>query len=143
MGSGALPEGPAATWSTPCGAMRMQARDATHVLRHVAQPIFWPRRFVAKEVLGQPLPPGPLATRALRNADMREAVAGDALRCAAAYGFRNIQTTVRKVKRGVCEYQFVEVMACPGGCNGGMWCAARAMQRDTFALHDKDDSTLW
>ena len=85
-------------------------------------------RFVAKEVLGRPLPLGPLATRALRNADMREVVvsgegglaeASTTLRCAAAYGFRNIQTTVRKVKRRACEYQFVEVMACPGACNGG------------------------
>ena len=37
-----------------------------------------------------------------------------------AYGFRNIQTLVQKLKRGVCEYDYVEVMACPSGClNGG------------------------
>lgn len=52
------------------------------------------------------------------------------LRFARVYGFRNIQTLVRKIKRhqqqlgvgGVGEppYDFVEVMACPGGClNGG------------------------
>ena len=37
-----------------------------------------------------------------------------------AYGFRNIQTLVQKLKRGVCAYDYVEVMACPSGClNGG------------------------
>ncbi len=48
------------------------------------------------------------------------AAARPPLRFAAAYGFRNIQSLVRKVKLGRCEYDYVEVMACPGGClNGG------------------------
>ena len=43
-----------------------------------------------------------------------------ALRFALAYGFRNIQTLLRKVKQGACQYDYVEVMACPSGCvNGG------------------------
>jgi iron only hydrogenase large subunit-like protein len=42
------------------------------------------------------------------------------LRFASAYGFRNIQNVVRKIKNNKCAYHFVEVMACPGGCiNGG------------------------
>jgi len=42
------------------------------------------------------------------------------LRFAAAYGFRNIQNIIRNIKRGKCEYDYVEIMACPGGClNGG------------------------
>ncbi|XP_065780026.1 cytosolic iron-sulfur assembly component 3 isoform X2 [Muntiacus reevesi] len=42
------------------------------------------------------------------------------LHFAAAYGFRNIQNLVQKLKRGRCPYHFVEVMACPAGClNGG------------------------
>lgn len=42
------------------------------------------------------------------------------LRFAAAYGFRNIQMLMRKLKTKRCEYQYVEVMACPSGClNGG------------------------
>ena len=48
------------------------------------------------------------------------------LRFAKVYGFRNIQTLVRKIKRhhqldGAGDsYDFVEVMACPSGClNGG------------------------
>jgi len=41
------------------------------------------------------------------------------LRFAVAYGFRNIQTIVRQIKRGNCPYHFVEVMACPSGCTNG------------------------
>ncbi|XP_028339828.1 cytosolic iron-sulfur assembly component 3 isoform X2 [Physeter macrocephalus] len=42
------------------------------------------------------------------------------LHFAAAYGFRNIQNLVQKIKRGRCPYHYVEVMACPAGClNGG------------------------
>ena len=39
------------------------------------------------------------------------------LRFAAVYGFRNIQTLVRKIKMNRCEYDYVEVMACPSGIN--------------------------
>ncbi|XP_058705771.1 cytosolic iron-sulfur assembly component 3 isoform X3 [Poecile atricapillus] len=42
------------------------------------------------------------------------------LQFALAYGFRNIQNLVQKLKRGKCPYHYVEVMACPSGClNGG------------------------
>lgn len=37
------------------------------------------------------------------------------LSCAIAYGFRNIQNLVQKIKRGRSPYHFVEVMACPSG----------------------------
>jgi iron only hydrogenase large subunit-like protein len=60
-----------------------------------------------------------------KNADVKEyfLYAEDGrilLRFATAYGFRNIQNVVRKIKTGKCNYHYVEVMACPGGCaNGG------------------------
>ncbi|OBZ83231.1 Cytosolic Fe-S cluster assembly factor narfl, partial [Choanephora cucurbitarum] len=60
-----------------------------------------------------------------KNADVKEYFlqADDGrilLRFATAYGFRNIQNIVRKIKTGKCNYHFIEVMACPGGCvNGG------------------------
>ncbi|KAL7989396.1 hypothetical protein Chor_012062 [Crotalus horridus] len=41
------------------------------------------------------------------------------LRFAAAYGFRNIQNMILKLKKGKCSYHFVEVLACPGGCLNG------------------------
>ncbi|XP_064396968.1 cytosolic iron-sulfur assembly component 3-like isoform X1 [Halichondria panicea] len=60
----------------------------------------------------------------LRNKDMREVVVKidekTELKFAAAYGFRNIQNLMQKLRRGRCNYHFVEVMACPSGClNGG------------------------
>ena len=39
---------------------------------------------------------------------------------ALAYGFRNIQNVVRKIKQNKSPYAYVEMMACPSGCiNGG------------------------
>jgi len=60
----------------------------------------------------------------LRNQDFKEVnlKIGDEvkLRFAVAYGFRNIQNIVQKIKKGNCSYDFVEIMACPSGClNGG------------------------
>lgn len=42
---------------------------------------------------------------------MLESPSGGAplLRCAQAYGFRNIQSLMRKIKMGKCEYHFIEV----------------------------------
>jgi len=57
--------------------------------------------------------------KAGKNQDFKEAlleVDGKVvLRFAAAYGFRNIQNFVRKVKTKNSPYHFVEVMACPSG----------------------------
>lgn len=54
-----------------------------------------------------------------RNNDFREVtleVDGETvLRFALAYGFRNIQNLVQKLKRGKSPYHYVEVMACPSG----------------------------
>lgn len=41
------------------------------------------------------------------------------LSMARAYGFRNIQNITRQVKRNTCKYDFVELLACPGGCTNG------------------------
>lgn len=41
------------------------------------------------------------------------------LRFGTAYGFRSLQSVLRKVRRGECEYDYIELMACPGGCNNG------------------------
>ncbi|CAG8709236.1 7586_t:CDS:2 [Dentiscutata erythropus] len=42
------------------------------------------------------------------------------LKFASAYGFRNIQNLIRKIKSGNSSYHYIEVMACPSGCiNGG------------------------
>ncbi|KNA06034.1 hypothetical protein SOVF_184760 [Spinacia oleracea] len=67
---------------------------------------------------------GPLEFRMIRNSDFREVfleVEGKTvLRFALCYGFRNLQNVVRKIKTGKCDYDFLEIMACPSGClNGG------------------------
>lgn len=66
----------------------------------------------------------PLEFKILRNSDFQEVsleVEGETvLKFALCYGFRNLQNVVRKIKIGKCDYDFVEVMACPSGClNGG------------------------
>lgn len=58
-----------------------------------------------------------------RNQDFKEvlieAEGKPTLKMALAYGFRNIQNIVQKIKRKKCDYHFVEIMACPSGCNNG------------------------
>jgi hypothetical protein len=82
-------------------------------------------RVAAWQLFGVQLPgTGLMATKQLRNADFQELLLQDEegntlLRFASAYGFRNIQSLMRKIKGGKCEYDYVEVMACPGGCLNG------------------------
>jgi len=81
-------------------------------------------RVAARELFNISVPDGSLDWKVGRNADIHtvDLVVGDktVLKFAAAYGFRNIQQIVRQIKRGKCPYDFVEIMACPGGClNGG------------------------
>ena len=80
----------------------------------------------AKELFGKELGPN-LEYKTLKNADFQEITLehdGEVqLAFAVANGFRNIQNLVQKMKRKRCQYDFVEVMACPSGClNGGAQC---------------------
>ena len=83
-------------------------------------------RRASSEFFGVQLPPHiPLEYVQGRNKDLREVTlkADDGrtlLKFAQAYGFRNIQNVIRKIKQGKCDYDYVELMACPSGCvNGG------------------------
>ena len=82
-------------------------------------------RHAARELHGVEIPwEQPLQYVQGRNADVSEVtleVEGKVLmRFAMVYGFRNIQNIVRKIKRAKVQYDYVEIMACPGGCaNGG------------------------
>ncbi len=52
----------------------------------------------------------------------REAVydlGGTTLRCAVVSGLGNARALMERLKAGKAHYDFVEVMACPGGCVGG------------------------
>uniref|UniRef100_A0A5B7ARH9 Putative cytosolic Fe-S cluster assembly factor narfl n=1 Tax=Davidia involucrata TaxID=16924 RepID=A0A5B7ARH9_DAVIN len=80
-------------------------------------------RYAAKMFFGREMK-GPLEFKTIRNSDFREVslnVGGETvLKFALCYGFRNLQNIVRKIKIGKCDYDFLEVMACPSGClNGG------------------------
>lgn len=44
---------------------------------------------------------------------------GTNLRVAVAHGLANARALIEALQRGEVEYDFVEVMACPGGCVGG------------------------
>ena len=67
--------------------------------------------------------PDPDLFRDVRGMDgWKEAVfdlAGTPLRVAVVNGLGNADKLIRAMKRGDVEYDFVEVMACPGGCVGG------------------------
>ncbi|XP_042552505.1 nuclear prelamin A recognition factor [Dipodomys spectabilis] len=78
-------------------------------------------RHAAKELFGEHVEE--IAYRALRNKDFLEVTlekSGEVvLRFAAAYGFRNIQNIILKLKKDKFPYHFVEVLACPRGCLNG------------------------
>ena len=47
-------------------------------------------------------------------------VNGTKVNVAVASGLENAKTLCEQIKNGTCKYQFIEIMACPGGCvNGG------------------------
>ena len=67
--------------------------------------------------------PEPDAFKNVRGMDgWKEAtfdLAGTKLKVAAASGLGNARKLVEAVKKGQVAYDFVEIMACPGGCVGG------------------------
>ncbi|XP_066496704.1 cytosolic iron-sulfur assembly component 3 [Tiliqua scincoides] len=79
-------------------------------------------KYAAKELFG--IRVEDVQYKPLKNKDFQEVTLekdGEILlHFALAYGFRNIQNLVQKLKRGKLPYHYVEVMACPSGClNGG------------------------
>ncbi|XP_006869541.1 PREDICTED: nuclear prelamin A recognition factor [Chrysochloris asiatica] len=78
-------------------------------------------RHAAKELFGEDVEK--VTYRTLRNKDFQEATLEKdgqvVLRFAAAYGFRNIQNMILKLRKDKFPYHFVEVLACPGGCLHG------------------------
>ncbi|XP_019398249.1 PREDICTED: nuclear prelamin A recognition factor isoform X1 [Crocodylus porosus] len=78
-------------------------------------------KYAAKELFDMDV--NEITYKALKNKDFQEVTlekdGETVLRFAAAYGFRNIQNMVLKLKKGKFLYHFVEVLACPGGCLNG------------------------
>ncbi|EEY59102.1 nuclear prelamin A recognition factor-like protein [Phytophthora infestans T30-4] len=80
-------------------------------------------RYAAKEYFNVEVN-GPLEYVVGRNPDFREVslvVEGkEVQKLAVAYGLRNIQSIMTKIRRNRCPYHYVEIMACPSEClNGG------------------------
>lgn len=46
-------------------------------------------------------------------------IAGNQVNVAVASGLKNARDLIEALRRGEANYDFVEVMACPGGCSGG------------------------
>ena len=44
---------------------------------------------------------------------------GKKVRIAVAHTLKNAKVIMDKLRAGECEYDFFEIMACPGGCIGG------------------------
>jgi iron only hydrogenase large subunit-like protein len=82
-------------------------------------------RIAARELLGVELPGERLTMeKVTRSGDVRSITVRSAdgdrqLRFGTAYGFRSLQSVLRKIRRGECEYDYIELMACPGGCTNG------------------------
>ncbi|XP_027091032.1 protein NAR1-like isoform X2 [Coffea arabica] len=80
-------------------------------------------RYAAKNLFGKEIV-GPLNFKTIRNPNFQEVtleVEGETvLKFALCYGLQNLIQVVKKIDSGECEYQFLEIMACPSGClNGG------------------------
>jgi len=78
----------------------------------------------AKKLFNYNLTRENIVYKQLKNVDFKEMLfeldGQVKLRFALAYGFRNIQNFVQKIKKNNCSYDYIEVMACPSGClNGG------------------------
>jgi NADH-quinone oxidoreductase subunit G len=56
---------------------------------------------------------------------------GKKIRIAVVHGLKNADNLIKSIIRGEKEYDFIEVMACPGGCIGG------AGQPIPQSLHDR------
>jgi NADH-quinone oxidoreductase subunit G len=54
-----------------------------------------------------------------KRRELEADVAGNQVRCAVVSSLSEARELIEDVKAGRCQYEFVEVMACPGGCSGG------------------------
>jgi len=78
-------------------------------------------RFAVEKVTGRKLEN--VDFHAVRGeAGLREAtlnLEGKEVRLAVVHGLKNARKVAEEVKAGLCKYDIIEVMACPGGCVGG------------------------
>jgi len=95
--------GAGAIFGATGGVMEAALRTASEILEGKSTPIDF------KEVRG---------TKGIKEATYT--VAGKEIKVAVASGLANAKAVLESVKSGEKQYDFIEVMACPGGCiNGG------------------------
>lgn len=92
--------GAAAIFGTTGGVMEAAVRTAVDVLEGKSVP-----RLEYTEVRGE---------KEIKEATLE--VAGKTIKVAVASGLANAKKIMEQIKNGTCEYHFVEIMACPGGC---------------------------
>ena len=72
------------------------------------------------------------------------------VKVAVASGLANAKELLEKIKRGEADYQFIEIMSCPGGCvNGGGQPIRSAYERNNIdiralraaAIYDADQKS--
>lgn len=88
-------------------------------------------RTVYELVTGESLPKLEFETvRGLEH--LREATLalnGQEIRVAVVHGLKNVQPILAQIRAGTCPYQFIEIMACEGGCIGGGGNEPKTMQK--------------
>ena len=101
-------------------------------------------RYAAEKVTGRKLEnPDFHAVRGEKGLRLATvAIDGLQLKLAVVHGLRNARALAEQVRRGECDLDLIEVMACPGGCIGG---AGQPVSRDadvrrlrTQGLYDVD-----
>lgn len=66
------------------------------------------------------------------------------LQVAVCYEMRNAKILLDQVRSGICKYQFIEVMACKGGCVGGAGqpASSSTIEKRIAALNNADASAI-
>ena len=71
-------------------------------------------------------------------------VGGKEVKIVVASGLKNAQTILEEIKNGTSDYQFVEIMACPGGCvTGGGQPIRSSKERATIDIRAKRANALY
>ena len=66
------------------------------------------------------------------------------VKVAVAHGLANAQTIMEEIKSGKADYQFVEIMACPGGCiTGGGQPIKNAKIQEDIDVHKKRAEAMY
>ncbi|NCA66451.1 MAG: 2Fe-2S iron-sulfur cluster binding domain-containing protein [Clostridia bacterium] len=79
--------------------------------------------------------------------DIKEAtynVAGMDVKVAVTSGLANARKIMESIKRGECDYHFIEIMSCPGGCiNGGGQPIKTAYERNNTDIKAKRATAVY